>query len=117
MDDRVSQLSQPIILLSRQDLAALMPFGAYVDAVGDAFRLHAQCRTLLPNPMHVVTDAGGFHVKAGGLPSGCTTESSTPPHRSMTVREAMLSWSQVTSTRPTPAARATIRLCRRISVA
>src|SRR5436309_14921894 len=70
MDDRVSQLSQPIILLSRQDLAALMPFGAYVDAVGDAFRLHAQCRTLLPNPMHVVTDAGGFHVKAGGLPSG-----------------------------------------------
>jgi ornithine cyclodeaminase/alanine dehydrogenase-like protein (mu-crystallin family) len=70
MDDSVSQLSQPIILLSRQDLAALMPFAAYVDAVADAFRLHAQGRTLLPNPMHVVTEAGGFHVKAGGLPSG-----------------------------------------------
>src|SRR5436190_4013452 len=70
MDDRVFQLSQPIILLSRQDLAALMPFAAYVEAVADAFRLHAQGRTLLPNPMHVVTEAGGFHVKAGGLPSG-----------------------------------------------
>src|SRR5436305_102589 len=70
MDDRVSQLSQPIILLSRQDLAALMPFGAYVDAVADAFRMHAQGRTVLPAPMHVIAEAGSFHVKAGGLPSG-----------------------------------------------
>jgi ornithine cyclodeaminase/alanine dehydrogenase len=70
MDDRVTQLSQPIISLSRRDLAALMPFGAYVDAVAQAFRLHAQGRTLLPAPMHVVAEAGGFHVKAGGLPTG-----------------------------------------------
>jgi alanine dehydrogenase len=70
MDDRVTQLSHPIILLSRRDLADLMPFGAYVDAVADAFRLHAQGRTVLPAPMHVVAEAGGFHVKAGGLPSG-----------------------------------------------
>lgn len=70
MDDRVSQLTQPLILLSRRDLAALMPFGAYVDAVADAFRLHAQGRTVLPDPMHVVAEAGGFHVKAGGLPTG-----------------------------------------------
>jgi len=70
MDDRVSQLSQPLILLSRRDLAALMPFGAYVDAVAEAFRLHAQGRTVLPTPMHVPAEAGGFHVKAGGLPFG-----------------------------------------------
>jgi ornithine cyclodeaminase/alanine dehydrogenase-like protein (mu-crystallin family) len=70
MDDRVTQLSHPIIVLSRQDLAALMPFAAYFEAVAEAFRLHAQGRTLLPAPMHVVTAAGGFHVKAGGLPTG-----------------------------------------------
>src|ERR1043165_8979217 len=70
MDDKVSQLCQPLILLSRRDLAALMPFGAYVDAIAEAFRLHAQGRTVLPAPMHVPAEAGGFHVKAGGLPSG-----------------------------------------------
>src|SRR4051794_10797547 len=70
MDAQVSRLTQPIIVLSRQELMALMPFGAYVEAVSDAFRMHAQGRTVLPAPMHVVTEAGGFHVKAGGLPSG-----------------------------------------------
>ncbi|HZY12400.1 MAG TPA: ornithine cyclodeaminase family protein [Beijerinckiaceae bacterium] len=70
MDNRVSQLSQPIILLSRGDLAGLMPFGAYVQSVAEAFRLHAQGRTVLPAPMHVPAEAGGFHVKAGGLPTG-----------------------------------------------
>jgi alanine dehydrogenase len=70
MDAQVSRLTQPIIVLSRQELIALMPFGAYVDAVAEAFKLHAQGRALLPTPMHVVTEAGAFHVKAGGLPSG-----------------------------------------------
>jgi len=70
MHDTLSQLSQPIILLSRRDLAALMPFGAYVDAVADAFRLHAQGKAVLPEPMHVIAQNGGFHVKAGGLPAG-----------------------------------------------
>src|SRR3954467_156391 len=68
--DPVSQLSHPLISLSRQDLVALMPFGAYVEAVSDAFRMHAQGRTVLPAPMHVIAEAGSFHVKAGGLPSG-----------------------------------------------
>src|SRR3954469_8208108 len=70
MDNRASQLSQPMILLSRRDLAGLMTFGAYVESVAEAFRLHAQGRAVLPAPMHVVAEAGGFHVKAGGLPTG-----------------------------------------------
>src|ERR1043165_2784159 len=70
MDNRGSQLSQPIMVLSRRDLAALMPFGAYADSVAEAFRLHAQGRAVLPAPMHLVAEAGGFHVKAGGLPFG-----------------------------------------------
>jgi ornithine cyclodeaminase/alanine dehydrogenase-like protein (mu-crystallin family) len=70
MDEGLAQVSQPIILLSRRDLATLMPFGAYVDAVAEGFRLLAQGRALLPAPMHLPTEAGGFHVKAGGLPTG-----------------------------------------------
>jgi alanine dehydrogenase len=70
MHDRVTQLSQPIILLSRRDLAALMPFGDYVDAVAEAFRRHAQGRAVLPPAMHIPAETGGFHVKAGGLQTG-----------------------------------------------
>src|SRR5215217_8183458 len=60
----------PLIVLSRQDLTALMPFGEYVDAIADAFRMHAQGRALLPPPMHIRAESGGFHVKAGLLPIG-----------------------------------------------
>jgi alanine dehydrogenase len=59
-----------MILLSGRDLAALMPFGDYVDAVADAFRLHAEGRTASPPPMHIPADGGGFHVKAARLPLG-----------------------------------------------
>lgn len=57
-----------VTILSRADLAALMRFGDYVDAVADAFRLHAEGRAVLPPPMHLVADGGGFHVKAASLP-------------------------------------------------
>src|SRR5215475_2315767 len=63
----------PLIVLSKQDLAALVPFGDYVDAVANAFSLHAQGRAVSPGPMHIAAEGGGFHVKAGLLPiaSGC----------------------------------------------
>ncbi len=64
------KLPPSLIVLSKQDLAALMPFGAYVDAVADAFRLHAQGRSVSPPPMHIPAAGGGFHVKAGSLPIG-----------------------------------------------
>ena len=59
-----------LIVLSKQDLTALMPFGSYVDAVADAFRLHAEGRAVSPPPMHIPAEGGGFHVKAGSLPIG-----------------------------------------------
>jgi len=34
-----ASLPPPLIVLSRRDLAALMPFGEYVNAVADAFRM------------------------------------------------------------------------------
>jgi ornithine cyclodeaminase/alanine dehydrogenase-like protein (mu-crystallin family) len=59
-----------LIVLSRQDLAAIMPFGEYVDAVADAFRMQAEGQAVAPPPMHIATEGGGFHVKAGRLPIG-----------------------------------------------
>jgi len=47
-----------------------MPFGEYVDAVADAFRMHAEGRSVSPPPMHIRAQDGGFHVKAGSLPIG-----------------------------------------------
>jgi alanine dehydrogenase len=64
------KLPPRLIVLSRQDLTALVPFGDYVDAVADAFRMLAQGRAQLPAPMHIAAAGGGFHVKAGSLPIG-----------------------------------------------
>ena len=44
-----------------------MPFGEYVDAVADAFRMHAQGRAASAAHAHSCRPAG-FHVKAGLLP-------------------------------------------------
>ena len=60
----------PLIVLSREDLTALMPFGDYVEAVADAFRMHAEGRSVAPPPTHIPAGGGGFHVKAASLPIG-----------------------------------------------
>lgn len=62
--------SPSLIVLSKQDLTALMPFGEYVSTVADAFRLHAEGRSVSPPPMHIPAVGGGFHVKAASLPVG-----------------------------------------------
>lgn len=59
-----------LVILSRSDLAALVPFADYVAAVTDAFRLHAEGRAVLPPPLEISADGGSFHVKAGRLPLG-----------------------------------------------
>ena len=56
-----------IIVLSRADLAALMRFGDYVEAVADAFRLHAEGRAMLPAAMEIRAEGGAFHVKGARL--------------------------------------------------
>ena len=56
-----------IIVLSRADLAALMRFGDYVEAVADAFRLHAEGRAVLPPAMEIRAEGGAFHVKGARL--------------------------------------------------
>jgi alanine dehydrogenase len=59
-----------LIVLSRRDLASLMRFGDYVEAVEEAFGLLAEGGCAAPLPMHIPATGGGFHVKAASLPRG-----------------------------------------------
>src|SRR5256714_14496404 len=73
-----------ITVLSRADLAALMRFGDYVEAVAQAFRLHAEGQSVLPPPMHIPAEGGRFHVKAahlGGYVAGGTQFQFSPKPR------------------------------------
>lgn len=81
-------MSNEIILLSRSDIESLMPFGEYVDAVAEAFRLHAEGRAVSPAPLHIPAEGGGFHVKSASLPLGrryvaIKTNSNFPQNRSL----------------------------------
>jgi ornithine cyclodeaminase/alanine dehydrogenase len=55
------------LFLRRSEVAALADFPAYVTAVENAFRSHAEGRSLPPQLMHVDSVDGEFHIKAGGL--------------------------------------------------
>ena len=59
-----------LVVLSRSELDALVPFADYVAAVTDAFRLHAEGHAVLPPPLEIRAESGSFHVKAGCLPLG-----------------------------------------------
>ncbi len=54
-------------ILTRRDVAALLPMDDCIDAVEQAFRLHAEGRTLGPGVLGVPATDGGFHIKAAGL--------------------------------------------------
>jgi len=56
-----------ITILRRADVAALIPFGDYVEAVADAFRLHTEGRSVLPPAMEIRAEGGAFHVKGARL--------------------------------------------------
>ena len=75
-----------IILLSRSDIESLMPFGEYVDAVAEAFRLHAEGRAVSAPASHP-GGRRGLHVKSASLPLGrryvaIKTNSNFPQNRS-----------------------------------
>jgi alanine dehydrogenase len=56
-----------ILALSRADVLELLTLRECIDVVEEAFRLHAQGRTLGPGVLSVPTTGGGFHIKAAGL--------------------------------------------------
>jgi alanine dehydrogenase len=55
------------LLLSRQEIAALLGIEECIDAVEQAFKFHAEGRTLPPGILGIHSRDGGFHIKAAGL--------------------------------------------------
>ncbi len=56
-----------LIILQRSEVRSLLSFGDVLEAVEQAFRLHAQGRSLQPGLLHIDSPPGEFHIKAGGL--------------------------------------------------
>jgi alanine dehydrogenase len=55
------------LILTQQDVRALLGFDECIVAVEAAFRLHAEGRSLAPGMLAVPSREGGFHIKAAGL--------------------------------------------------
>jgi alanine dehydrogenase len=55
------------LILSRAEVLDLLSLPECIDAVEQAFRLHAEGRTLGPGVLSVPAAGGGFHIKAAGL--------------------------------------------------
>jgi alanine dehydrogenase len=56
-----------VLVLTRADVHALLDMDACIDALDDAFRAHAEHRTLAPGVLGTHVEGGGFHVKTAGL--------------------------------------------------
>ena len=55
------------LLLTRREVAGLLSLEECIPLVEEAFRLHAEGKTLLPGMLGVRAREGGFHIKAAGL--------------------------------------------------
>jgi alanine dehydrogenase len=55
------------LLLSRRDVAALLSLDECIVAVEQAFKSHAEGRSLPPGVLGIHSRDGGFHIKAAGL--------------------------------------------------
>ena len=55
------------LLLTRSDVERALPWEACIAGVEEAFRIHAEGRSLPPGVLAVPSAGGGFHVKAAGL--------------------------------------------------
>ena len=56
-----------LLLLKRSEIASLLTLPDTIDVVEQAFRLHAEGKTLVPGLLHVDAVGGEFHIKVGGL--------------------------------------------------
>jgi alanine dehydrogenase len=62
-----SRRAAPFIVVSRRDVLDLLTLRECIDVVEQAFRLHAEGRTLGPGVLSVPATDGGFHIKAAGI--------------------------------------------------
>jgi ornithine cyclodeaminase/alanine dehydrogenase-like protein (mu-crystallin family) len=58
------------LILTRGDVQALLGYDECIAAVEQAFRLHAEGRSLAPGVLGIRAPEGGFHIKAAGLQLG-----------------------------------------------
>lgn len=58
------------LLLTRSDVADLLPMDACIEAIEQAFRLHGEGRADPPGILSVHAPDGGFHIKTGMLELG-----------------------------------------------
>lgn len=55
------------VTIGRRELASLMDLDAYYAAIEAAFRAHAEGRAIVPMPLHIPVEEGGFHAKGAFL--------------------------------------------------
>ena len=60
-------MTRSTLLLSRDDVMALMAPGDYLSAVENAFRAMQEQRASAPPPMHIHGKNGGFHAKGASI--------------------------------------------------
>jgi ornithine cyclodeaminase/alanine dehydrogenase-like protein (mu-crystallin family) len=58
---------QGTCILKRKDVSSLLTLDDTISAVENAFRMHAERRTLASGLLHIDSEEGEFHIKAGGL--------------------------------------------------
>lgn len=56
-----------VMLFKRSDIRRFLTLRDCISAVEDAFRLHAEGKTLAPGLLHIDSENGEFHIKAGGI--------------------------------------------------
>src|SRR5215218_2634437 len=59
--------NEAVLILRRSEIASLLSLRECIEAVEEAFRLHAEGRSLPPRILETLTEDGGFHIKASGL--------------------------------------------------
>lgn len=59
-----------LLLIRRGEVASLLDLRECIAAVEEAFRLHAEGRSLAPGVLETLTADGGFHIKSAGLALG-----------------------------------------------
>jgi len=60
------------LLLTRSEIASLLSLKDYIRGIEEAFKMHAQGRSLATGLLHIDSNDVEFHIKAGGLRLGRT---------------------------------------------
>ncbi len=60
-------MTSEALLLNRTDVRSLLTLSECIEIVENVFRLHAEGNVLEPGLLHIDSDEGEFHIKAGGI--------------------------------------------------